>query len=118
MVGAGGFLGAILRFAVSGYFQNGSTFPVGTLAVNVIGCFMIGVLAQLMESRMGLSHEVQLLLIVGFLGSFTTYATFSNETLQLLQNSRPILSLVNVCLQLVLGLSGVVLGRWVMLVII
>ncbi|MFH1851221.1 MAG: fluoride efflux transporter CrcB [Candidatus Neomarinimicrobiota bacterium] len=116
IVGAGGFFGAIMRFAVSGLVNNvftDSGFPWGTLVVNVLGCFIIGALTELMELRWGFSSEVHLLLIVGFLGSFTTFATFGHETLNLFNDQRIFHSFLNIGLQLFLGLSGIMLGRWV-----
>ena len=84
MVGAGGFIGAILRYSISGWVQTitrSVAFPFGTMAVNIIGCYLIGVLTQLVESQAGITAEMRLLLMVGLLGAFTTYSTFGNETL-------------------------------------
>ena len=89
MVGVGGFLGAVLRYWISGYVQNltqSVAFPYGTLAVNISGCFLIGIFAHLVESQAGMTAEMRLLLMVGLLGSFSTYSTFSSETMNLLQD--------------------------------
>ncbi len=119
-VGIGGFMGAILRYTVSGFVQNLShriDFPFGTLVVNVVGCFFIGALSQLVETQMVLSAEVRLLLLVGVLGAFTTYSTFSNETVSLLQDQEMLLALMNIGMHLVLGLGAVILGRFAMIAI-
>jgi CrcB protein len=113
-VGLGGFIGAILRYLVSGGVQNLShriDFPYGTLVVNVVGCFLIGSLSQLVELQFELTAELRLLLIVGVLGSFTTYSTFSNETFTLLQDQRLTLALMNIGMHLLLGLTAVLFGR-------
>ena len=119
-VGIGGFLGAILRYLVSGYIQDLShriDFPYGTLAVNVVGCFLIGALSQLVELQFEITAEVRLLLMVGVLGSFTTYSTFSSETITLLQDQRAVLALMNIGLHLILGLAAVLAGRFAMIAI-
>ena len=115
MVGIGGFVGALLRYGISGWVQNMTrsiAFPFGTLAVNIIGCYFIGLLTQLVESQAGINTEMRLLLMVGLMGAFTTYSTFGNETLSLIQDQRYVLSLLNVGLHLVLGLSAVLIGRF------
>lgn len=115
IVGLGGFAGAILRYLVSGYIQNLSekvAFPYGTLAVNITGCFLIGIFSQLVESQAGLSSEIRTFLVIGLLGAYTTYSTFSNETMNLLQNQQVFLALMNIGTHLILGLSAVILGRF------
>jgi len=119
-VGIGGFVGAMLRYLVSGTVQNFShriDFPYGTLVVNVIGCFLIGALSQLVEMQMEITAEMRLLLMVGVLGSFTTYSTFSNETVSLLQDQQLLLAFMNIGMHLVLGLGAVLLGRFAMVTI-
>ena len=114
-VGIGGFIGALLRYLVSGYIQNLShriDFPYGTLAVNITGCFLIGALSQLVELQWDITAEIRLLLLVGLLGSFTTYSTFGNETLTLIQDQRLFLALMNIGTHLFLGLLAVLLGQF------
>ena len=114
-VGVGGFIGAILRYVMSGYVQSlthSVAFPYGTLVVNITGCFLIGILSYLVEIQAGMTPEMRLLLIVGILGSFTTYSTFSAETINLLQEQRVFLGLMNMGTHLVLGLAAVILGRF------
>jgi fluoride exporter len=120
LVGAGGCIGSILRYVVSGYVQQstGSVhFPYGTLAVNVIGCFVIGALSALAENRGIFTMEARLFVFVGILGGFTTFSTFSNETMTLLRGGDTLRALVNVAAQLILGLGAVWLGRSVVTVI-
>ncbi|MBW1942485.1 MAG: fluoride efflux transporter CrcB, partial [Deltaproteobacteria bacterium] len=93
------------------------SFPYGTFAVNIIGCFLIGVLSHLVESQAGVSAEMRLLLMVGLLGSFTTYSTFSSETINLLQDRELFLALLNIGTHLIVGLSAVLLGRFTIITI-
>jgi CrcB protein len=116
VIGCGGFLGAVLRYLVSGLVQNLSgsiRFPFGTLAVNVIGCLLIGLLVYLVETRSMLSVTVRMFVFIGLLGSFTTFSTFGNETLELLRDSKTTLALLNAGAQLILGLAAVWLGRMI-----
>ncbi len=114
LVGIGGFVGATLRYLVGGFVQNLSqsiNFPYGTLTVNIVGCFFLGMLSHMAELNMGVTSEVRLLVMVGFLGSFTTYSTFCNETMNLMQD-RLSLALLNVGVHVVLGLGAIILGRY------
>lgn len=120
LVGVGGFIGAALRYLISGYVQNltqSVAFPHGTLAVNITGCFIIGMFSHLVESQVSITAEMRLLLMVGLLGSFTTYSTFSNETMNLLQDKRLFLALINIGTHIILGLSAVLLGRFTIITI-
>jgi len=113
-VGLGGFVGAILRYAVSGYVQtlSGSIdFPYGTLSVNVLGCFFIGLLSFIAEEKGVFSPQVRMLILVGLLGSFTTFSTFSNETMELFRYSENIRAVLNLGAHLAFGLGAVWLGR-------
>jgi fluoride exporter len=120
LVGMGGFIGAILRYAVSGCVQNltqSIAFSYGTLVVNMAGCFLMGICYHLVEIQAGLTAEMRLLLMVGLLGSFTTYSTFSSETIQLLQEQRLTSALINIGTHILFGLLAVLLGRFAVIAI-
>jgi len=114
IVGMGGFCGAILRYLVSGGVQKWSQsvdFPYGTLAVNLIGCLLIGMLTRLDELRSLLSPEVRFFILVGLMGAFTTYSTFSNEAIGLINDRRINLAVLYLAGHLILGLGAVMAGR-------
>lgn len=114
LVGAGGFIGAIARFLVSGWVQiaSGSVgFPYGTVAVNLIGCFLIGFLAYLMDARGVFEPEVRLFLFIGVLGSFTTFSTFENETFALFREGSTALALLDIGVHVFFGLVAVWVGH-------
>ena len=113
-VGFGGFIGAVLRYLVSGWVQarTGSiVFPYGTMAVNFLGCFIIGLLTFLVETRSFFSVETRAFALIGLLGSFTTFSTFGNETLGLIRAGLMDMATLNAGLQVILGLFMVWLGR-------
>lgn len=114
LVGAGGFIGSVLRYLVGGYVQQISksiSFPYGTLAVNIIGCFIIGFLAQLSESRGAFTSETRLFVFIGILGGFTTFSSFGNESLNLMRDSQMLNAFANVSANVIIGLFAVWLGR-------
>lgn len=113
LVGTGGFVGSVARYAAGGLVHRlvpGFTFPWGTVFVNVAGCFLIGVMAALTESRQLFSPETRLLVMVGILGGFTTFSTFGYEALQLLRDSEPLRAVAYLAIQVVGGLGMVWLG--------
>jgi len=114
IIGAGGFVGAVLRYLVSSWVQyrSGSiVFPYGTMSVNLIGCFIIGLLTFLVENRSLLSPEARVFVLIGLLGAFTTFSTFGNETLGLVRDNRLDLAILNAGIQVVVGVTMVWLGR-------
>jgi CrcB protein len=114
LVGLGGGLGAVARYWLSGVVQEALrnvTFPYGTLTVNVLGCLIIGGLSYLGEARGVLTQEARLLLITGFLGGFTTFSTFGNETVGLARGGESGPALANVAAHVALGLGAVWAGR-------
>jgi CrcB protein len=113
LVGAGGFIGSVLRFAVSGgvhRFVPMSTFPWGTFTVNVTGCLLIGILGGLGESRQLFSGEARVFLFLGLLGGFTTFSTFGYETLALMRDAEHLRAAGNILLNVVAGLLAAWLG--------
>lgn len=113
VVGLGGFLGSVLRFMVGGWAQRLAPlggFPVGTLAVNVCGCLAIGLLGGLADQRQWLDAGQRLFLLVGVLGGFTTFSSFAFETFGLAQDGALGRALLNILLQLVLGLGAAAAG--------
>ena len=114
IVGMGGFFGAILRYLISGGVQKwtqNADFPYGTLVVNLIGCVVIGMLTRLDEMRGLLSPEMRFFILIGLLGAFTTYSTFSNEAVHLINNRRFSTAVLYMAAHLILGLGAVMAGR-------
>ena len=112
-VGVGGFLGSVGRFVVAGFFNRLSpalAFPIGTLAVNILGCFLIGLLYGLAESRNILGTDIRIFLFIGVLGGFTTYSTFGFESLMLLKDGEFFKTSANILLHVFVGLSAVWIG--------
>ena len=112
-VGVGGFLGSVGRFVVAGFFNRLSpalAFPIGTLAVNILGCFLIGLLHGLAESRNLLGADIRVFLFIGVLGGFTTYSTFGFESLALLRDGEFFKTSANILLHVFVGLSAVWIG--------
>ncbi|MBV1875976.1 MAG: fluoride efflux transporter CrcB [Cycloclasticus sp.] len=110
-IAAGGSIGAVMRFAMSTGVYNwlGREFPYGTLAVNVIGSLLMGLLYELFLQRLSVSPEVRALLLVGILGAFTTFSTFSIETINLIEQGYLVKAIVNVLASVILC----VLAAWV-----
>ncbi|MDH3503571.1 MAG: fluoride efflux transporter CrcB [Nitrospirota bacterium] len=112
-VGVGGFLGSVGRFVVAGFFNRLSpalAFPIGTLAVNILGCFLIGLLHGLAESRNILGTDTRIFLFIGVLGGFTTYSTFGFESLALLKDGAMLKASANIIIHVFVGLAAVWLG--------
>jgi fluoride exporter len=113
IVGVGGFVGAIARYLISAGVQNlfsRSLFPFGTLAVNMLGCLIMGFLCAVALNWGVLSPRAKLLLMTGFLGALTTFSTFSNETFDLIRDNEMLLALINIGVQIVFGLFAVWFG--------
>jgi len=113
LIGTGGFIGSIFRYLLSGWVQQLSKsvqLPFGTLAVNIVGCALIGFLAQLADQRGVVSEETRVFLMVGILGGFTTFSAFGIETMNLLRDGQLWLAGGNIVGHTVMGLLAVWLG--------
>lgn len=112
LIGIGGFIGAILRYLVSGWIQNGiSYFPLGTLCVNVIGSFFLSIILYLTENKGVFSEETRIFLTIGLLGAFTTMSTFSYESFRLLEGKESLYLSINIIGTVLLTLFAVLLGK-------
>ena len=113
LIGAGGFIGSVLRYVIGGSvqaFSQSIAFPYGTLAVNILGCFCIGFLSELFDTRAFIGTDTRAFLVVGILGGFTTFSAFGNETMNLVRDGEAALALMNIGAQVLLGLGAVWLG--------
>lgn len=116
-IGIFGFIGAISRYLLSGWVYGivGTRFPYGTLAVNIIGSFLLGFLFKLTTGRVILEADLRTALTVGFIGAFTTFSTFSLETFNLLEEGSWALAALNIAASVIVCLlatwGGVVLAR-------
>jgi CrcB protein len=114
ILGLGGFLGAISRYLLSDYVQNlfrQTNFPYGTLVVNILGCFVLGLLTHAAGARGLLDAQTRLFLMVGFVGAFTTFSTFSVESASLFQNGQNTAGMLNILSSNLLGLVFVFIGQ-------
>ncbi len=111
-IGLGGALGAIARYAVGVwlYSRLGARFPYGTFAVNVSGCFAIGLIVALLDSRSALPEAWRYAVPIGFIGAYTTFSTFEFETFRAMQDGVPGIAILNVVLSLLVGYAAVWLG--------
>ncbi len=119
MIALGGAVGALLRYGLAGLVQRMvvGTFPVGTLAVNVLGCMAIGIIGAWAAGPYLVREEYRALIFIGLLGSFTTFSTFGWETFELINSRQFLRAGANVLLSNGLGLAGVWIGyrittRW------
>jgi fluoride exporter len=112
IVGIGGFIGSVLRYL--GQLVAGKvfppSFPMGTFLINILGCFLIGIVFAMSEKGNLLTAEMRLFLAVGFCGGFTTFSTFASDNLMLLKDNSIGLLLLNVLGSVVLGILAVYLG--------
>lgn len=113
VIGVGGFIGAVLRYWVSGWVQRlmASPFPYGTLAVNGFGSFCLGLLAGLAEQSI-IPPEWRIFVGIGVLGAFTTFSTFSYETLMLMRTGSFTGAFLNIAISIALGLVLMYAGFW------
>ena len=114
-----GVAGTLSRYWLQGLVQRhaGSVFPWGTLAVNMAGCFLFGLVWSLAEHRLTISSETRTIILVGFMGAFTTFSSFAFESAQLMRDAEWLLAGANIVGQNVCGVAflflGLALGRWI-----
>ena len=115
----GGIAGTVCRYVLSAivYETVGTNFPYGTLAVNLLGCLVIGFLSALSDDKLILGPEMKVLWMAGFCGAFTTFSTLMLESANLLKDGEAAKAFWNMALSVVIGFFvfrlGVVLGKWV-----
>ena len=113
LVFIGGGFGSLARYAVTNFVKSviSIPFPFGTLTVNVVGSFIMGVITSLIATKLtAVSEPVRLLTAVGFLGGFTTFSSFSIETLSLIENHEFIYALLNIVVNVTVGLLAAYFG--------
>ncbi|MCX8030910.1 MAG: fluoride efflux transporter CrcB [Thermodesulfovibrionales bacterium] len=113
LIGIGGCIGSISRYLVGVTVHrllNIYWFPVGTLAVNVVGCFLIGLIGGILEIKQVNHAEIKFFLFTGILGGFTTFSAFGYETFNLYKDGFIFLSILNPIIQVILGLAAVWCG--------
>ena len=108
----GGSLGALMRYLISTWVNTriDANFPFGTLSVNVMGSFLMGFLAVWLVEKLGLNPLLRLAIFVGFLGAFTTFSTFSMETLNLFEEGFVLRALLNMMINVTFTVLAVWLG--------
>jgi len=111
-IGLAGVFGTLARYGLSGAAQRacGSSFPCGTLTVNVLGCFIFGLIWVLSEDRLLISGEVRTVILIGFMGAFTTFSSFAFETAQLIRDAQWVSAAANIFVQNTVGIAGLFLG--------
>lgn len=114
-IGTAGFAGAIARYGLEGWVsgRTAGAFPWGTLAVNTSGSFLLGLLFTLFAERFLMNPSLRSALTIGFVGAYTTFSTFSLETVRLIEDGASGLALVNVVGSVVLGIAAVYTGTFV-----
>ena len=112
VVSAGAAMGGALRYGISSFIQKHISviFPYGTLVVNIVGSFILGFIMFYLNEKELIGNELRLFLTIGFCGGFTTFSTFSYETLNLFLETEYLLAIYNVLLNVVLCLIGIYLA--------
>ena len=115
IVGAGSFIGGAMRFLLSTFMKNicAQGFPWGTLAVNLLGCFLFGIIFAIFSRNNSADNALYLLLTTGFCGGFTTFSTFANESVQMLQHGNTFGFVGYVATSVIAGFLLIALGYWI-----
>ena len=113
IIGIGGFFGAITRYGVALWIGQrwGRSFPLGTFVINVSGSFFIGLLMSLFTERFMVNPHWRLMLVVGFLGAYTTFSTFEYETGALVKDGEWMIAMLNVVASVIAGFVALKLGE-------
>ena len=119
IVGAGSFIGGAMRYLLSTLMKNvcGQGFPWGTLSVNLLGCFLFGILFAVFSKNSCTDNTLYLLLTTGACGGFTTFSTFANESVQMLQHGNVSGFVAYVATSVIAGFALVALGYWIVKVL-
>ena len=114
-VALGGALGALSRWSLNQVISTKwvTKYPLGTISANLLGCLLIGLAYGYLSQRAALRSTHALFLLTGFLGSFTTFSTYANDTVQLLHSDGVSAAAVNIAVQTILGVLFVTIGLWV-----
>lgn len=112
LIGFAGALGTLARYGLGGLVQRiaGGNLPWGTLFVNVMGCFLFGLIWTLADERLVISEEARLVVLGGFMGAFTTFSTFIFDTGGFVRDAQWLLATGNVAIQTVTGLAFLFIG--------
>lgn len=119
IVGTGSFIGGAMRYLLSTYIKNmyGQTFPWGTLVVNLLGCFVFGIIFALFSKHNSTDNTFYLLLTTGICGGFTTFSTFANESVQMIQNGNIGEFIGYMATSVIVGIALIALGYWIVKVL-
>lgn len=119
IVGTGSFIGGAMRYLLSTYIKNmyGQTFPWGTLVVNLLGCFVFGIIFALFSKYNSTDNTFCLLLTTGICGGFTTFSTFANESVQMIQNGNIGEFIGYMATSVIVGIALIALGYWIVKVL-